>query len=397
MHLDDDGLELRTELIRLPVGNTIWQSEKRSDVRDGVELQKGIVEAVLDAILPTARANTIATHSPRIEVGECQDAYELYLRGKQANSRSRRIELLREVVRIDENCAVAWEAIAVNSVDWTVEGFAIAGDAARRALDLNDSLAEAWAVLAEIAEEKGRWGESEEYFLRALYVDPTNTHANMMYGEALMARGRVREALRYSLEAYRYEPADSSTNWHVALKAIYAGEGELAIKHALNYKDLHINPVYDGWGELAEGCLAAGDPDQAIAIYLEHTDVVPEWYSRCILARDDVALREGLPDILASVASSVASGELSPEADDAFSAIRCATWIEEIDIVFDLLTEENYPTEKTWFLFFLPDATVLRQDPRFRQRVVESGLLDYWRKWGWSDYCRPDGESLICD
>ena len=79
--------------------------------------------------------------------------------------------------------------------------------AARRALELNSALPEAWAVLAEVAEEEMRWGESEDLFLRALYVDPTNAYVNTFYSEALLARGRVRDSLHYALEAYRYEPA----------------------------------------------------------------------------------------------------------------------------------------------------------------------------------------------
>jgi hypothetical protein len=77
--------------------------------------------------------------------------------------------------------------------------------------------------------------------------------------------------------------------------------------------------------------------------------------------------------------------------------IRCSTWIGKADIVFDLLLEADIPTEQRFFAFFLPDASVLRQHPRFRELVVESGLLEYWRKWGWSDYCEPDGDSFRCD
>ena len=57
---------------------------------------------------------------------------------------------------------------------------------------------------------------------------------------------------------------------------------------------------------------------------------------------------------------------------------------------------EGVPTEGRFFALFRSDAGVLRQHPRFRKLVVESGLLDYWRKWGWSDYCEPDEESFRC-
>jgi len=46
----------------------------------------------------------------------------------------------------------------------------------------------------------------------------------------------------------------------------------------------------------------------------------------------------------------------------------------------------------------MQESTVLRQHPRFREMVVESGLIDYWRRWGWSDYCEPVGEDdFRCD
>jgi len=48
-------------------------------------------------------------------------------------------------------------------------------------------------------------------------------------------------------------------------------------------------------------------------------------------------------------------------------------------------------------MFFLPDAAALRQTEYFRNLVVDSGLLDYWHEWGFSDYCRPDGDSFLCD
>ena len=395
--LNDGTLEFQVELVKLPVGNTIWRTETQGDVREGVELQESIVEGVLEAIMPSASASPSATHAPRIGPDECRDVYELYLRAKNANSRERRNELLREAVRVDADCSVAWEAIAVNSIDYTVEGFAKADAAARRALDLNDSLSEAWTVLAEIAEEKGDWGESEQHFLRALYVDPTDIRANMMYGEALMARGRGRDALRYSLEAYRYEPAASSNNWRVSLSAIYANEGDLAVKHSLNYKDLHTNPWYDGWIELAEGHLLAGRTEEAISILEDHPDVIPEWAIRCVRARNEPGLSAGLLEFLADVAAQVENDEIEVDVETVWQVFRCAMWLGENDLIFHLLDSGDHPTEQRWFAFFHPEAGALRQDPRFRQRVVDSGLLDYWREWGWADYCRPDGDSFVCD
>jgi tetratricopeptide (TPR) repeat protein len=198
-------------------------------------------------------------------------------------------------VAIDDQCALAWEAIAVEAIDWSFPEFVRAGAAARRALELNESLPEAWTVLGEIAEQEQRWSDSEEYFLRALYADPTNARANEYYGEALVTRGRVRDGLQYALEAYRYEPASVGVNFHVSLAALRAGEGDLTLKHARIFGDLMGKPQHS-WvlDLLAEGYLLKGQIDRVLEVYADMGYDPAQWYSNCIRVRDDPGLAPGV-------------------------------------------------------------------------------------------------------
>ncbi len=308
--------------------------------------------------------------------------------------------MLREAVAIDDQCALAWEAIAVASVNWTMSGFAKAGAAARRALELNDTLPGAWTVLAEIAEEEKRWTDSEEYFLRALYADPTNAHANEMYGESLLARGRIKEGLRYALEAYRYEPASVAVNWHTAFAAKMAGDPELGLKHVLIMAELQGNPDHPFLlDSMAEIYLAKGETEQAVETYLEMGERIAPWFPDCVRARDNPGAHARLDDAVRATFAQHNAGELNETQEWwwIWNMLRCGTWIGETDVVFGLLLEDDVPTEGVFLPLFHPDAGVLRQDPRFQELVTESGLLEYWRKWGWSDYCEPDGESFRCD
>jgi TolB-like protein len=396
--LKDGMLMLRARLLQLPAGNIVWQSEFQDTTSRAVELQSRVVQAVLGTIIPNASAET--PHAPRINPGECSEVYDLYLRAKQvriAGDRQRSKELLQEAVQIDPNCAIAWEGIAAAHIDWSIEGFAKAGAAARRALELNDSLSKAWVVLAEIAEQESRWNEAEELYLRALYVDPTNAFANAFYGEALLARGRVREALHYSLEGYRYEPAWGWATSHVALAALYLGDAETVIKYARITQDLWANRWSNGWDEIAEGYLLLGKVDKALAIYSK-IDEVADWHLQCIRSREQPELRQGLRAEMQDTIDRHRNGELTGNSEyQIWHVVRCATWIGEVDLVIDILSDPDVPNEAQFLPFFMADSGILRQTPYFRAKVVESGLLDYWRKWGWSDYCRPDGDSFQCD
>jgi TolB-like protein len=408
--LDGGRIQVNARLVGVPAGNEMWSASVEAPVGDAIELQQGLLKQLIGAIAPNLDPDPV--QGPRAEAGACSAVYDIYLRGKQlskANLKTDRynkgMELLREAVAIDDQCALAWEAIATRSVDYTMPGFVKASVAARRALELNNALPEAWAVLAEIAEEEARWTDSEEYFLRALYADPTNAHVNGMYSEALIARGRVTEALHHALEAYRFEPASLIINWRVAIAAIYAGDADLTIKHAEVVMDIRGSRTAFLLDLLAEGYLLKGETDLALSAYTE-AGKRPDWFLDCVRVRDDPSLAAGLIEAVRETLDQFKTGQLEDKKQFwwTWSLIRCGAWLGEPDVVFDVLFadgvppfEEGLPTELIFINMFHPDGAVLRQDPRFRELVVEIGLLDYWRQWGWSDYCEADGDSFRCD
>ena len=44
-----------------------------------------------------------------------------------------------------------------------------------------------------------------------------------------------------------------------------------------------------------------------------------------------------------------------------------------------------------------PVMSDARRLPRFKQLVTDSNLVEYWRAYGWADYCRPLGDAeFVC-
>jgi TolB-like protein len=398
MRLDESQIFIEASLSAVPQGNVVWSSTFSAPVGDAIAMQRNLVAAVIAAIAPALDPDPY--NGPRVQAGACRTAYATYLRGLEIwrhGSRDTGRELIRQATEIDPDCAIAWEALAVRSIDYSISGFAKAGSAARRALELNDRLPEAWTVLAEIAEQEARWTAAEEYFLKAIYSDPTNVRANMMYSEALLARGRAREALRYALEAYRHEPADRAVLFRVAMAARYVPRYELVLDFMEMYRELRpaqLAPL----AMTVDALIPMGRVEEALAIISETPGLVPDWYPNCIRARNDPQLRDGLPEAMAQTRRQIEAGELDgyPGFYFPWHVITCSIWIGENDFVIDMLLAHE-ATEVHYFAFFVPESSALRQHPRFRRLVVDTGLLDYWRTHGWADVCRPDGDSFVCD
>jgi len=60
---------------------------------------------------------------------------------------------------------------------------------------------------------------------------------------------------------------------------------------------------------------------------------------------------------------------------------------------------ENYAGTSLSLLaedWWMPQASVMRRDPRFVQFARDIGLLAFWRSNGWPDLCAPEGDAVTC-
>lgn len=47
--------------------------------------------------------------------------------------------------------------------------------------------------------------------------------------------------------------------------------------------------------------------------------------------------------------------------------------------------------------FWTPLLEDARRQPEFKELVTRLGLVDYWREYGWSEYCHPlEGDDFEC-
>ncbi len=132
------------------------------------------------------------------------EAYQLYMRGRFHSSKiilpetEKGIEYYNQAIAIDPNYALAYAGLAdaYRSVSLTSdvpsnETMPKAKAAALRAVELDETLADAYAALGFIVFfYDWDWQTSEKYYLRGLELDPNSADLRQTYAHLLSNTGR---------------------------------------------------------------------------------------------------------------------------------------------------------------------------------------------------------------
>lgn len=158
--------------------------------------------------------------SQPVSSAKSAEAHELYLKGiyfwnkRTGAGFQQAIEYFQQATTVDPNYAPAYAGLANSYTLLTAYSVAPATlyipqarAAAKRALELDEGLAEAHTALALIVQNHDwDWQTSEKEFRRAIELDPNYATAHQWYAEHLMWMGRFDEALREGERAQELDP-----------------------------------------------------------------------------------------------------------------------------------------------------------------------------------------------
>ena len=208
---------VNVQLIEAPTDRHLWAKKFEGDVTNIFKMRNEVVEAIAREIKVTispeqsARLSSARTANPV--------ALQEYLLGRQFwNRQSEKgfadaLEHFNRAREIDPGFALAWAGVA--DVYWgaadadiaPTEARAKAKAAAQRALELDDSLAEAHTSLGAVNYvAEFQWAESEQEFQRAIQLKPNYAVAHWQYGWLLIFLGRAEEALKEMQRAVELDP-----------------------------------------------------------------------------------------------------------------------------------------------------------------------------------------------
>jgi TolB-like protein/Tfp pilus assembly protein PilF len=227
-----DALRISTMLIAAETGIQLWSMAEDTTVLEAYSIQDSITQGVVNAMRAELNQEWGETPSFGRQAPD-PEAYDLYLKGRHIWSRRgvedlrTAVDMLSEVVQVDPNFARGWSALASAYLVWpnySPEGYQtwhLAQDAAKKALELDTSLAEPRAVLASFELYERDWISANRLYDEALEIEPRNATINYWFSEFLAKTGRYADSAHWLARSRvldpTYPPAVTDTVFALAL------------------------------------------------------------------------------------------------------------------------------------------------------------------------------------
>src|SRR6266700_1246182 len=217
-----DRVRIAVQLVRATDGSQLWSQSYDRELKDILAVQEEIAKEISEKLrlkLTGAERQQLAKRPT-----ENLKAFQYYMQGRGYINRRTREDLLRAIryyekaIEEDKNYALAYAGLAdaygnlgVRGYIAPIEGRRKMEEAARKALSLDENLAEAHAALGPFYTDFAPYNSSlgDRELRRAIELSPSLASAHQYLGLSLARRGRFDEALTELLKARELDPLSS--------------------------------------------------------------------------------------------------------------------------------------------------------------------------------------------
>src|SRR5947207_7171296 len=214
-----DKLKMQTELMNVSDGTELWGQQYNRKVADGFAVQEEIAKEISEKLrlkLSGAERQQLAKRPT-----ENLQAFQYYMQGLSFAQRRTREDLFTAIsyydkaIEKDRNYALAYAGLADAYANLGAYGYIAPVDGARKteetarkALALDENLAEAHAALAlaHIAFAPSNFQLGDQELRRAIELSPSLALAHSYLGFSLVRQGRLDESLQEMLKARELDP-----------------------------------------------------------------------------------------------------------------------------------------------------------------------------------------------
>jgi len=249
------------QLIRVNDQTHLWAHNYEREVAGLLavqsELGTAIAQQVQIELEPERGTRLTRKHVPNTE------SYEIYLQGlfflnkRTYDDENKSVIFFEQSVRKDPGFAPAYAALAYAYLALSIFSpehfFPLAASAAKRALELDDDLAEAHAALgAEKADFEFDWQGADRELKRAIELNPNSAVAHFfLSGSYLNPFGKSEQAIGEMKKALELDPLSPIFNSYLGLDYFYARQYDKALiqykKTIELYPDFHITHYWLAW------------------------------------------------------------------------------------------------------------------------------------------------------
>ena len=221
----DFRLRVTAELVDASTGYQVWAQQYDRPAGDALAIQDEISESIMQSL-----QREFAANRPRgAQFVPTAAAYDLYLRGRYAwhqrtaEGLHRALDLFSSAIDSDPGYAQAYSGLAATYVALpvydpraTVERmYPMAERAVRRAISLDSTLSEPYAVLGVLSDRRYEWREAERAYHMALIRNPNDATAHQWFGKLLAHQGRLEEAEAEMRRALELDPLSAVTHYNL--------------------------------------------------------------------------------------------------------------------------------------------------------------------------------------
>jgi DNA-binding SARP family transcriptional activator/TolB-like protein len=235
-------LRVQVRLVDGRDGSTRWSETYDREMQDVFAVQDEIGRAVAREL--GLRLGGATDASQRRQPTQSVAAYELYLRGSDRtllrnDSTARQgLEYFRQAIALDSTYAAAWAGLgrmygrvssAVSRSD-RVRYLALAEEAVQKALALDDSLAEAHAMLGVLRMYHFDFASAELHLTRSIKLDPTRALTHEWLVTLHLWTGTPEQALAHAERALELDPLSPTAHAELARALLGNGRCDEAIE-----------------------------------------------------------------------------------------------------------------------------------------------------------------------
>ena len=248
-----DSLLISAELTDARTNSNLWSEQYDRKLSDALTVQREIAGEISTRL----RERLTGDQKAKLSKGSTTDpeAYQLYLKGRfywdkrTPDALAKSKDFFQQAIDKDPTYALAYVGLA--------EYYSVVGDyasipysetipkskiSAKKALAIDNTLAEAHAVLAIDYDSEWEWASAGREFERALELNPNLARTHVLYGLHFGYLGNHDQALAHFRRAVELEPLNLNAGDNLATEYFCSKEYDKVIE--LSKKNLEIDPTY---------------------------------------------------------------------------------------------------------------------------------------------------------